>query len=255
MAIKEFSDISANTAEHTKLTKEYVQWPQTQKRYQAEAEYKRLDDIANQRALQEKTILLRHSLVKEYMDALGQLAADEAVTYDKEMDNLGKATKEAKLVNAEEADVFSAVAKLLLKASTDAWRQDKLKDFVKTANPDIKVVIGGLKQIMDQGFIGDLDDEDIAVQKYYRAIVLESKDKAGIAAINEWRDVKLDSITNRRKAIKAYSLALEKISDAHEKLNNAINVNNITSKEFLGQMSRYAKDIQNAYNNIISLQG
>ncbi|RJQ54002.1 MAG: hypothetical protein C4530_17295 [Desulfobacteraceae bacterium] len=253
-AIREFADISVSTAEYTNLTEEYVKWPQTQKRYQPESQYKRLESIAAQRTLQEKTLLLRHSLIEEYMDALGQLSADEVVTYDKEVNGLGKAAKEAKFIDEKEADAFNAVAKLLFKAATDAWRQAKLKAFVKTANPDIQRIIGGLRRIIDLGYIGDLEDENAAVQKYYKTIVQESEDKSGITALNEWRDAKLESIASRRKAMEAYSLSLKKISDGHQKLNDAVLANRVTSKEFLGQMSRYAKEIRTAYSAITKLQ-
>ncbi len=41
------------------------------------------------------------------MDALGRLAADEAVTYDKELDSLGNAVKGHKFTDAKEADAFA----------------------------------------------------------------------------------------------------------------------------------------------------
>ena len=252
-AVREFADISASTAEHTQLTKEYVQWPHTQKRFQPTGEYEKLERMAKLRELQEKTLLLRHSLIEEYMYALGHLAADEVVRYDKEVESLGKEAKGAKFIDGKEEAAFNAVAKLILTAATDAWRQAKLKAFVRTSNSDIKVVIGGLKQIVDEGFLGDLQDENEAVRKYYQRIVLESSDKAGIAALNEWREAKLESIAKRQKAIEAYSLSLQKISDAHQKLNDAVLVDSLTSKEFLGQMSRYAKEIRKAYKAITAL--
>jgi hypothetical protein len=91
------------------------------------------------------------------------------------------------------------------------------------------------------------------VRKHYRKIILESSDKAGIAALEEWHEAKLDSIAKRQKAIEAYSLSLQKISDAHQKLHDAIVVESVTSKEFLGQMHRYGKEIQNAYKAITAL--
>ena len=252
-AVREFADISAGTAEHTQLTKAYVQWPLTQKRYQPSSEHEKLERMAKLRESQEKTLLLRHSLIEEYMYTLGRLAADEVVSYDKEVVSLGKEAKGAKFIDGKEEAAFTAVATLILTAATDAWRQDKLKAFVRTSNSDIKVVIGGLKQIVDEGFLGDLLDEKEAVRKYYQEIVLESSDKAGIAALNEWREANLESIAKRQKAIEAYSLSLQKISDTHQKLYDAILVDSLTSKEFLGQMRRYAKEIQKSYKAITAM--
>jgi hypothetical protein len=63
-AVREFADISASTAEHTQLTKAYVQWPLAQKRFQPTSEHEKLERIAKQRESQEKTLLLRHSLIE-----------------------------------------------------------------------------------------------------------------------------------------------------------------------------------------------
>jgi hypothetical protein len=93
------------------------------------------------------------------MRTLGRLAADEAVTYDKEIERLGREGKGAKFIDAKEEAAFTSVASLILTAATDAWRQSQLKAFVRASNAHIKTVIGGLKQVVDEGFLGDLLDE------------------------------------------------------------------------------------------------
>lgn len=251
-AIREFAKISASTAEYTQLTKEYVQWPETQKRYEPAEQHATLENVLSQRKSQEKNLLLRHSIIEEYMEALGNLAADEVVT--KEVDALGSAVRGAEFITEEEKEKFTAVANVLYTASTYAWRQAKVKDYVRTANSPIKEIIAGLKKIVDEGFLGDLENEEVAVQNHYRKIIKESSDKAGIAALEEWRDSKLESIAKRREVIKTYSLSLQKISDAHQKLYDAVSSDIVISKEFLAQMSRYAKDIQAAYKTITSSQ-
>ena len=245
-SIREFADISSKTAEHTKLVNDYVESPSNQRKYQPESQHQELDRIAKNRSKQKEALLLRHLLIEEYMDALGQLAADEVLTYDKEIDELGAAVEKGKFIEKKEAAAFSAIGKLLVKAVTDGWRQRKLKQLIDESNKPLQIVIGSLKQIVDEGFAGDLEIEKISVQKYYRAIILDSHDKAGITALEEWQLSKLNTINNRGKAIETYSEALLKISEGHQKLYDSRD--QVSSKELLGQMSRYAKDLRKAYN-------
>ena len=250
-AIREFADISSKTAEYTKLVDDYVESPSRQKKYQPPNQHSELDKITKKRSEQKAGLFLRYSLIEEYMDALGQLAADEVVTYDKEVDSLSAAAKGGKFVDDKESKAFSAVGKLLVTAVTNSWRQKKLKQLIKESNEPLQIVIDSLKQIVNQGFAGDLEIEKTAITKYYRAIIADSHDKAGIAALEEWKGKKLSTIISRDNAIKTYSKALNKISKGHQKLYD--NKDKVASKELMGQMSRYAKDLRKAYDALKDL--
>ena len=250
-AIRQFAESASRTAEYTKLVDDYVQCASRQKKYQPENQHERLEQIAKERSGEKGALILRHLLIEEYMDALGQLAADQVVTYDKEIDSLGAAAKQGKFIDDEEAAAFSALGKVLTKAATDGWRQRKLKQLIEKSNEPLQLVISSLKQIVDDGFAGDLKNEEVAVEKYYHAIIADSHDKAGIAALEEWMTTKLETIRKRGKAIETYSEALVKIAEGHKKLYH--NRNRVRSKELLGQMSRYAKDLRKAYDTLKDL--
>jgi len=252
-AIRDFADISSTIADNNSLTIEYVEWPLTQKRYFLSEQYKELDNIANQRSQQEKMLLLRHSIIEEYMKDLGQLASDDVINNDTEIDDLGNASKEAKFINDKEQEACQSITKLLLKASTDGWRQAKLKKLVKESNNNIQVIIKGLVEIANEGFLGDVQDEREAIRKYYEGILRDSNDPAGKAALNEWRETRLDSLSKKEDAIKLYSLSLKKIAEGHQKLYEHVNLNKIYSKEFIKQLKVYTKDLQKSYKAIISM--
>lgn len=250
-AIREFATISSESVQYTKLVTDYAQSPIRQKRYQPPSQYELLDRIAADRAAQQDRLLLRQSLIEEYMYALGRLAADEAVAYNKELDALGNAVKEKKFVDAKEADAFAMIAKVLVKGVTDHWRQKQLKELITTSNAPFQVVVGSLRVIIENGFGGDLLNEKAAIQNYYRTLVLESRDKAGIAALEEWRDLRLAAIDARAKAIESYAQILRKIAEGHQKLYDARG--DLSKELLLRDMSRYSKDLQKLFNAIRNL--
>lgn len=250
-AIREFANVSTESAQYTRLVTDYVGSPIRQKRYQPPSEYELLDRIAAERAAQGERLFLRHRLIEEYMDALGRLATDEAVTYDKELDALGNAVKEKRFTDAKEADAFAGIAKILVKGVADHWRQRQLKELIVASNEPFQVVVDSLRVVVERGFGGDLSNERSAIRRYYQNLVLESRDKAGIAALEEWRDLRLAAIDARAKAIESYAKILRKIAEGHQKLYDGRD--DLSKELLLRDMSRYSKDLQQLFNTIRNL--
>lgn len=251
VAIREFASISAQSAEYTTLVTQYVESPERQKRFQPSDQYKRLEQMSRERAAQKERLLLRHALIEEYMDALGRLAADELVTYDKEIDALGKAVADNKFADEKDAGAFASISKILFRAAADGWRQKKLRELITESNSSFQEVVGALKRIVDQGFTGDVENEKATMQNYYQTLIMSSKDKAGIAALEEWRDTRLAEVGARGRAISNYSEVLSKIASGHQKLYDKRD--DIDNEELLRQMSRYAKDLRKLFDTIKSL--
>ena len=250
-AIREFADISAQSAAYTGLVTQYVQFPERQKRFQPSSQHARLDQMSRERAAQKERLLLRHALIEEYMDALGQLATDEPVTYDKDIDAPGKAIVANKFAGENDAGALRSVSKILFRASTDGWRQRKLRELIAESNSPFQEVVGALKRIVDQAFAGDTENEEIAIRNYYQPIILSSKDKAGIAALEEWRDTRLAEVRMRRQAITDYSEVLSKIASGHQKLYDKRD--DLDNKDLLQLMSRYAKHLRKRFDTLKKL--
>lgn len=234
-AIHDYAAISSTVADNNSLTIEYVEWPNVQKRYFSKEKYADFDSMSEQREKQKKLLLLQHSIIAEYMHVLGQFASDEVVNYNKEMDNLNKSLKDAKY-NEKELASCQKILKYVLNTSTEHWRREKIKTLVKNSNQDIQIVLAGLMNITDKGLLGDIHTQRQAMQNYYDDIISDSNDKAGITAINEWREYRLKLLDKQEKIIKAYSLALQKIAEGHQKLYEGISANNFPSKKLLKQL-------------------
>lgn len=251
-AIREFADISAESAAYTALVDDYVKSPERQKRYQEKEDLqKQLDRTSEERRSQKELLLLRHAVIEEYMDALGQLASDEAATYDKGIDALGKAVKDNKFAEKKEADAVSAIAKLLVRAVADGWRQRKLKQLIERSDAHLETAINALSKVVKEGFAGDVKNERIAINNYHKTKMMNSSDPAGIAALEEWKALRLAKMDDRDESILAYTEVLTKIKDGHRKLYEQRN--DLKNLELLRQMSRYAKELRKVFNSIKDL--
>lgn len=250
-AVREFANISTESAQYTRLVDDYAQSPIRQKQYRPAREHEGLERINRERTALQERLLLRHSLIEEYMDTLGRLAADEVVVYNKELDALGNAVKEKKFVDAKEADAFAAIAKVLVKGATDRWRQKQLKELIAISNGPFQVVVESLRIVVENGFRGDLLNEKAAIQSYYGTLILDSRDKAGIAALEEWRNLRLAALETRAKAIESYAKILRTISEGHQKLYDGRN--DLSRELLVRDMSRYSRDLKRLFNTIRNL--
>lgn len=244
-AIREFASTSADSAAYTKLVGEYLESPLRQKRYQPAARHPDLDRIAAERAAQGERLRLWHRLIEEYMEALGQLAADEAVVYDKEINALGKAATEAKFLSAQDADAFSAVTRTLLRLVADGWRRRQISRLIEETNQPFQAVVSALRTVVRQGFGSDAANERAAINKHYSDLVVQSRDQAGIAALKEWQELRISGVEDREKAIGAYGEILDRIAAAHQRLYNGRK--DLPAKALLADMKGYSKEIRTLF--------
>ncbi len=251
-AIRDFGKMSAESAEYTKLVTDYAGTPSRLERYEPASRRLDLEEEVRARQAERDRILLWHKAIQEYMDALGQLAADELTTYDKETDALGKAVKDAKFLNQNEADAFSSLSKVLVTAVTDRWRQRKLAQLIEETNAPFQVVVGALVTIVETGFVTDLSIERAAMNNYYTTRQHEGRDPAGLAALSEWHDLREGQLSDREKAINAYGSVLRMIAAGHQKLYDARH--DLSKDSVLAEVHRYAKNLQEAFNAVKALQ-
>lgn len=250
VAIRNFADQSSDIAGYTKLVNYYVNEPREIAKYQPPTQK---PDGASQllRKKQKEALIARHKIIQTYMDALGQLAADEAVVLDKEVAALGKALQDNQFVDKTEAAAFTALGKLVAKAATDAWRQNRLRDIIKNGNQPVQTLVLSVQKIVEKGYAGELETQAVAIEKYYGKIYAESRDPAGKQALMEWKSVHLSTIDSRRKEAAIYAAALGKIASGHQELYN--NMDRLDAKDVFVQMTAYARYLRDAKDALESL--
>ena len=249
-AIQRFAATSARSAEYTQLVDAYVAAPERTARFAPERKRAELDDLASQRALQRKGLLALHTAVEEYMRALANLAADEAVDYDKDYDALGKALTDAKFVDQGEADAVEGLGALLTRAVTDGYRQRKLCQVIEEANAPLQTIIANLRAIV-RAIEGDATGLEDNVDTYYRTAV-QNTGVAGVGAILEgWRYRDGREAAALREAAKTYGDALDAIASGHAALFESRE--DLDTAEVRRQMTRYANDIRKVIDTLTAL--
>lgn len=250
-AIQDFANLSAESAEYTALVDEYLEFPNRQKRYQPPSRHASLDTMAQERATQKTGLLLRQRIIETYMDSLGRLAADELVDNTEALGTLSAALHNQAGTNPQETEAYEKMAGILTKVAIDRWRQRQLQDLIEQANPPIQQILGALQRIVSDGFGGDLQTEEAAIQNYYMTLIMESNDPAGKAALSEWKELRTSQAQERAQAVQTYRTVLNKISEGHQQLFDGRH--QLDSKQVLEQVKHAAKDLQSLLDAIKKL--
>ena len=249
--IQDFANLSAESAQYRTLVDEYLDFPNRQKRYQPPSRHANLDVMAQDRVTQKASLLLRQSIIETYMKSLGRLAADEIVDNTEELAQLSAALESQTPTNPQEAEAFKKIAGMVTTVAVKRWRQDQLQNLIEQANPPIQQVLESLRRIVSDGFGGDLQTEEAAIQNYYMTLTMESQDPAGKAALAEWKDFRISQVHERSEAVQIYGNLLDHISDGHQRLFDQRQ--NLTKKEVLQQVGESVKDIRSLLETIKKL--
>jgi len=193
-------------------------------------------------------LLVRHEVIEEYMEAMGKLAADEIVDQSKELSQLTTALKTHAGANPEETKALGKVVGILTKLVSDGWRQRQLQSLIKQSNAPIQQILKSLKQIVSDGFGGDLQNEGFAIQNYYRTLIAQSNDPAAKAALAEWQEVRVATLADHSQALHAYATLLDKIAEGHQKLYDERK--DLTNKQLLEQIQQSAKELKDLLDTI-----
>ncbi len=260
-AIKKFSKISSESAKYVTFADDYVATIERQKRFQPENNRKLLTEISNERESQKEGILAIHKAISKYMSTMGDLAADDIIVYDDSLDQLAKqlsAVKDTdgkKVISQEDVDAFNGIAKLLAKAATDSYRQRELKTLIEGANDDLQVLILSIEKFVDEGYVPPLNNEEVAMDKYYKEMFKIAEEnppqQASVELVRNLYYEKVDNIQRKKKSAKEYIELMTKIGKGHQLLYDKRN--EITSKIILANITVYQKDISSAYKVVKEL--
>lgn len=255
-AVRDFASTSSDAVQYSHLVSAYAGTPARLKRYEPQSQWPVLDRQTTEREAQRERLLLRQKLIQEYMDALGQLAADDLVSYDlvsddNQLDVLGNAVKNAKFDDQSEAAAFSAVSKLLVGAVTDRWRRGKVVSLIEQTEAPFQVVMEAMITIVGTDFGSDVANERVALDKYYGTLQREGKDPAGLAALAEWREMREAQLRDRDSAIASYTTVLKTIAAGHHKLYESRH--ELSKPEIKAEIHRYTRRLKEASTAIARL--
>jgi hypothetical protein len=204
--------------------------------------------MAQDRMTQKSALLLRHDIIEEYMEALGKLAADEIVDQSEELSQLTANLQNQAGTNPAETETFGKIAGILTKAVTDGWRKRQLQELIEQSNDPLQIILKSLKQIVVDGFGDDDQNEQFAIQSYYRTKIAQSNDPAGIAALEEWQELRVAALADHTQTIQTYAALLDEISAGHQKLFDARK--DLGKEQVLQQIQQSVKELKDLLDTI-----
>jgi hypothetical protein len=250
-AVRDFAQISYRAADYTALVDGYAAFPGRQKQYAPEARHAALDQIQKDRMRQKNGLLALHTRVQEYMEALGKLAADESVNFDKEFSELETALTDSSFASEPQAAAATQLGQLLAKATTDTWRRKKIHSLIEEGNEPLQTVLTALQNIVKGAFIEDLEQETQVVNTFYAALQQDSQDRAAIQALKEWKDTHERKLKQDRKAAQAYSNTIGTMMEAHQKLYDSRD--DLANKDVLSAIQGYVTQLKKLEKTLRSL--
>ena len=249
-AVGNFANMSATTANNRPVVNDYTDSPKRQKSYESERIAAQLDHIIELRTQQKPQLENVQIVLVEYMTALGTLAGGNLPIVDDQINSVSNSLEKVGYVGTtgikkETASAAASIAKILVRAALDHWRQSQLVKIVKECDPHLQAVIAGLKELLDHDLRSSLDNEEQALSKPFRAwnasaISRNDPDGAGRVAVilmNERRE----ELQLKRARLDAYIQVLDTIGKGHADL--CANADKIKGKSLTARLQGYGKDL------------
>ncbi len=253
-AVRAFAKTSADTAEYKKVADEFASGPTRLKQYAPANRHAGLDADAKARVRLRERFDAAQAILVAYMNALGDLAADELPSLDKQVDGLGAALEKAKFVGTGDAAISkstataaASIAKVLGRVLLDHWRQARLAELIRETDEHVQVVVSGLRAIVMRDFDLALRLEAVAVGKYFDEPIAaaEHRNPPDTDMIPPLARIlkadRLDVVTARRAKLKAYAEVLGKIGTGHADLLQ--HVGKLDDAALTARLKQYAKDL------------
>jgi hypothetical protein len=288
-AIRQFAQSSTEAETYRAIANDYAEVQEREKYYSLTKLHAEYDKDKKVRKDQTKALLDIQKVIAEYMRALGELAADELVSYDKSISYLTEGLKATKSIDTAQIQAFDAITKLLARAMTDMYRQKKLNQVITEANAPLQTLVSAQIKFVEI-YINVLDTEKKSIDRYYGKViisavkgnllkfkgidnsVIEKKMKAldrhyGDIIIGEINDPiqqgililvrdnmqeKMDTISKKQEAAKHYIEILKTIGEGHQKLFDGRY--KLKSPELLAVIKSYSKYITDMTNAIKALK-
>ncbi|MGZ3806385.1 MAG: hypothetical protein ACXVB4_19395 [Pseudobdellovibrionaceae bacterium] len=207
-------------------------------------------DLNGCRSIGEKSAVITelNQVLVSYADALAALAADNVVTYTGEIDAANDAITSLKnragkaMISKDQADAGLAITGFILKATTEAYRQKKIKDALEQ-HDNVEKLARALQHIIKSDYGHALENEEGNINSAIQDIKRRNSNQEPIAAQMMFRELRLlkDEIEPRKKAIEEYSKGLEKMIATHASLKK--NADSLESKELLTLVLDYGREV------------
>jgi hypothetical protein len=292
-AIRKFSSISMESENYTRLTEDSVNIMERMKFFQEQKDKADFEKFKKDMEELKPGMLALNQLVSKYMNALGELASDKLIPYDKSyVDGLKSEVENSPAVKRgyitkPTVEAAADLTDLLIKAMTEAYRQAKLLEVIGKANTPLQTILADQKRII-QIYKTNLNAELNYVNNYYGNIirklnVYSQQEERKLSGSKNWtsdviyslgniicdenapleKRVALVPLRNEMQAkLKEYKTRMKAADDYIAVLDNIQKGhqqlydmrNQIKSKMLLSTIDSYSAAIQKLYQDLIALK-
>jgi hypothetical protein len=247
-AVKRFAAVSATAGDQfEQLAEDLPASCIRQHRYLALADSQiTLDDIRGEaEARCDEYAKLARRLVKankvlvSYLKALGKLAEDKIVVYDKRIDNFADALDDTDMFDAEKIEAVQGLTTVLANAAAGEWRRKELKKAIEEANSGVQILVDALRGVIGEDYIRLLDVEREAAKHYYLGQIKEhgaGEPLTVTLVFEKWKEADITS-DDKRDAADLTLKILNKIAKGHQKLYD--NRDDLSSKQIRNMLVEY----------------
>jgi len=262
-AVRKFAKVSAGTDEFHDIVGDYASSTLRMIPYEPENQEATLRDQAKKREAQVKLLEDAQAVLAAYMSVLGDLAADDFPTVDDDVDALTKALGDSGILDDKTNKTIGAageIGKIVSRVVFEQWRQRKLVEVIREADPQVQALTAGLREILDTDLRAALKNERTAVDDLYHGVPDDHSDgdgqQARLAAMSYRMarllrlqgDVDLDA---RIAKIDDYVAVLDAIAKGHADL--AKNVDHLSAIDVVTRLNGYVRDIRALREQIAEL--
>jgi len=183
--------------------------------------------------------------VEGYFNGLTNLSNNNLTNYKMDVLLKGLTERDLKSIKIEkaQAEAYSTISNILLNAFTGRYRKHKMKEYLKSGNEPLKVLISCLDFNLSANLTGKLNVRKQKIKDYYFDLTKENKLSAfeKREAAQEYYQ-QLNEIDGKLSVITTYSKTLKKIAVGHQKLTD--NLEKINDDKIKEQLTQYSSDIQ-----------
>ena len=168
-------------------------------------------------------LLHAESTLQDYLVALGKLAGNDKISYDKNVDALRKECEAAKVsgkavFNSTQVDAFTGVGGFLLKAATDGYRMRELGRTIAAQNENVKTITAALKDVVGHDYETRLENEQIAIEAFQVRIERAQDQSLAVEMGKREARHRLLDIAQKHEAADSYVKTLDLIAKGHQQL-------------------------------------
>ncbi|WP_157971981.1 hypothetical protein [Pleomorphovibrio marinus] len=201
------------------------------------------------------SVLLRLQLtVQGYFDGLEKLSGNQLTQYD--LSGPKRVMVEGDFgdwrISPQETEAYNQLARVIVNASTDAFRRKRLSQYIEEANAPLLALLEKMEIVLRGNLQGILDNRKSRLYGYFQRLTFSenlSDFETGMATKIYYEE--LDEIKKIEAQIATSSTALRKISEAHQVLFD--NRRRLTGKDLKAFTKQYQSDLSDlivAFNQL-----